>query len=124
MLENFLTSNTAYFHGNLNATSISSGIIRSKNPCAEITLDRPREMILRPWTDPVVDFWSGIDKVIFNEPATIILWKDGTKTVVKAVDEPFDREKGFAMAVLKKMAGNKGNYFNKVKRWTKDDKID
>ena len=121
MLENFLTSNTAYFHGDLNATSISAGTIRSKNPCAEITLDRPREMILRPWADPVVDFWSGIDKVIFNEPATIILWKDGTKTVVKAVDEPFDREKGFAMAVLKKMAGNKGNYFNKVKRWVKTD---
>lgn len=121
MLENFLTSNTAYFQGNLNATSISSGIVRTKNPCAEIILDRPRETILRPWADPVVDFWSGIDKVIFNEPATIILWKDGTKTVVKAVDEPFDREKGFAMAVLKKMAGNKGNYFNKVKRWVKTD---
>ena len=120
MLENFLTSNTAYFQGNLNATSISSGILRSTNPCAEIILDRPRETILRPWADPVVDFWSGIDKVIFNEPATIILWKDGTKTVVKAVDEPFDREKGFAMAVLKKMAGNKGNYFNKVKRWTNE----
>ncbi len=121
MLENFLTSNTAYFHGDLNATSISAGTIRSKNPCAEITLDRPRETLLRPWTYPIVDFWSGIDKVIFNEPATIILWKDGTKTVVKAIDEPFDREKGFAMAVLKKMAGNKGNYFNKVKRWVKTD---
>jgi hypothetical protein len=121
MLENFLTSNTAYSYKFSNGTSISAGTIRDTNPCAEIILDRPREMILRPWTDPVVDFWSGIDKVIFNEPATIILWKDGTKTVVKAVDEPFDREKGFAMAVLKKMAGNKGNYFNKVKRWVKTD---
>jgi len=26
----------------------------------------------------------GIKKVIFNEPATIVLWDDGTKTVVKA----------------------------------------
>ena len=122
MLENFLTSDTAYYYGYSNGTSISTGTIRSVNPCGEISLSAPRETILRPWTDPVVDFWSGIDKVIFNEPATIILWKDGTKTVVKVQDgEPFDKEKGFAMAVLKKMAGNKGNYFNKVKRWVKND---
>lgn len=121
MLENFLTSNTAYSYEFSNGMSISAGAIRGKNPYAEITLDRPREMLLRPSADLIGDFWSGIDKVIFNEPATIILWKDGTKTVVKAVDEPFDREKGFAMAVLKKMAGNKGNYFNKVKRWVKTD---
>lgn len=52
-----------------------------------------------------------IEKVIFNEPATIILWKDGTKTVVQAQDgEPFDKEKGLAMAFMKKVCGNKGNY--------------
>ena len=125
MLEIFSMSDTAYFRGGLTETSISAGAMRGTNPCAEIPLSPPREMILRPWADPVVDFWSGIDKVIFNEPATIILWKDGTKTVVKVQDgEPFDKEKGFAMAVLKKMAGNKGNYFNKVKRWVKNDEID
>lgn len=124
MLENFLTSNTAYSYGYSSGTSISAGTIRGTNPCGGISLSAPREMILRPWADTVIDFWSGIDKVIFNEPATIILWKDGTKTVVKAVDEPFDREKGFAMAVLKKMAGNKGNYFNKVKRWVKNGETD
>ena len=126
MLEIFSTSDPRYSLSYSSGTSISAGTIKtraisSKNPCAEITLDRPREALLRPWTYPIIDFWGGIDKVIFNEPATVILWKDGTKTVVKAIDEPFDREKGFAMAVLKKMAGNKGNYFNKVKRWVKTD---
>lgn len=58
-----------------------------------------------------------IDKVIFNEPATIVLWKDGSKTVVKAgKDEYFDKEKGLAMAISKKVLGNKGNYFNTFKK--------
>lgn len=58
-----------------------------------------------------------IDKVIFNAPATIVFWKDGTKTVVKAgKDEYFDKEKGLAMAISKKVLGNKGNYYNTFKK--------
>lgn len=59
-----------------------------------------------------------ISKVIFNDPATIVFWADGTKTIVKAVNEPFDKEKGLAMAICKKIFGNKGNYFNVIKEWT------
>lgn len=44
-----------------------------------------------------------IERVIFNDPATIVFWTDGTKTVVKTHDEPFDPEKGIAMALVKKM---------------------
>lgn len=55
-------------------------------------------------------------KIIFNGPATIVFWKDGTKTVVKAENEEFDPEKGVAMAYLKKFLGNKGNYFNTIKK--------
>lgn len=58
-----------------------------------------------------------IKKVIFNDPATIVIWYDGTKTVVKAHDEEFDPEKGLAMAISKKFFGNKGNYFNEFKKW-------
>lgn len=61
-----------------------------------------------------------IKKVIFNNPATIVLWADDTKTVVKAENEDFDPEKGLAMAIAKKAFGNKGSYFNKIKRWTND----
>lgn len=60
-----------------------------------------------------------IDKVIFNEPATIVFWKDGTKTVVKATNEEFDPEKGLAMAISKKALGNKHDYYNVFKRWLK-----
>lgn len=59
-----------------------------------------------------------IKNVIFNSPATIVYWVDGTKTVVKAQDEPFDPEKGIVMAIAKKAFGNSGNYFNRVKKWT------
>ena len=54
-----------------------------------------------------------IQKVIFNAPATIVFWKDGTKTVVKAQKgDKFDPEKGLAMAFAKRALGDKGNYYN------------
>lgn len=62
-----------------------------------------------------------IKKVIFNDPATIVIWSDGTKTVVKRQDdEPFDKEKGLAMAIAKKTFGNKGNYYNVFKRFLEE----
>jgi hypothetical protein len=62
-----------------------------------------------------------IKDVIFNDPATIVFWNDGTKTVVKAENEPFDREKGLAMAISKKFLGNKGNYFQTFKKFIKEE---
>jgi hypothetical protein len=61
-----------------------------------------------------------IQKVIFNDPVTIVYWSDGTKTVVRATNEKFDQEKGLAMAISKKAFGNKGNYFNNIKKWVND----
>lgn len=59
-----------------------------------------------------------IKNVIFNDPATIVFWEDGTKTVVKCQDgDEFDPEKGLAMAIAKKAYGNKGSYYNKMKKW-------
>ena len=60
-----------------------------------------------------------IKNLIFNPPATIVFWTDGTKTVVKCQNhEEFDPEKGLAMAFFKKMHGNKGRYFEEIKKWT------
>lgn len=59
-----------------------------------------------------------IDKVIFNDPATIVKWKDGTKTVVKVQDgEQFDPMVGLAMCISKKAMGNQGNYFEVFKKY-------
>ena len=63
-----------------------------------------------------------IKKVIFNYPATIVLWSDGSKTVVKCQDgDVYDPEKGLAMAISKKALGNKGNYCNEFKKWLPED---
>lgn len=59
-----------------------------------------------------------LKKVIYNDPATIAFWSDGTKTIVKAQPgDIFDPEKGLAMVIAKKACGNTGNYYNGFKRW-------
>ena len=63
-----------------------------------------------------------ITRVIFNKPATIVFWSDGTKTVVKLQNnekgkpvEKYDKEKGLAMCIAKKALGNKSNFNNTFK---------
>lgn len=59
-----------------------------------------------------------IQKVIFNAPATIVFWKDGTKTVVQAQKgDKFDPEKGLAMAIAKRALSDKGNYYNVFRKY-------
>lgn len=63
-----------------------------------------------------------ITNVIFNPPATIVFWSDKTKTVVKCdyEHEPYDPEKGLAMAISRKMLGdNKREYYNTFLHWLK-----
>ncbi len=44
-----------------------------------------------------------IDRIIFNNPSTVVFWTDGTKTVVTAMDgDEFSKEYGLAMAIAKK----------------------
>ena len=58
-----------------------------------------------------------IRKVIFNDPATVVLWSDGTKTVVKCgPNDIFDKEKGLAMAIVKKMASNDSRFHKIFKK--------
>lgn len=48
-----------------------------------------------------------VDRIIFNNPATIVFWKDGTKTVVKvAEDTEFNHYWGFCSALAIKMFGS------------------
>ena len=51
----------------------------------------------------------GIRRVIFNNPATIVFWEDGTKSVVKtSPNDKFDKEKAILWAFcLKKSSGTK-----------------
>ena len=64
-----------------------------------------------------------IKDVIFSDPATVVFWDDNTKTVVKTRGgEKYDKEKGLAMAIIKKITGNTSNYYNIFKEWCGDEK--
>ena len=95
---------------------------------------KPEESILdslrySTWADRVMEEASkkkeaatmtaaSIKKVIFNPPATVVYWSDGSKTVVKCnVKDNFDPEKGLAMAVAKRCAGNHGAYYAEIRHW-------
>lgn len=53
------------------------------------------------------------ERIEFHDPATIVFWNDGTKTVVKARHgDKFDKEKGLAMAIAKKVMGNTNKYYD------------
>lgn len=55
---------------------------------------------------------SGIKKLIFQKYYTIVIWTDGEKTIVKCSEENFDREKGLAMAICKRVLDR--NKFKKL----------
>lgn len=53
------------------------------------------------------NFIYAINKVIYHNPATIVLWADGTKTTAKVVaNETYDPEKGLLLCALKKLRGS------------------
>lgn len=65
-----------------------------------------------------------IKNVIFNNPATIVFWADGTKTVVKCEHEEFDPEKGLAMAIVKKVMADNHSYYNEIfKKWLPKEEV-
>lgn len=57
-------------------------------------------------------------KIIFNGPATIVFWDDGTKTVVKCTErETFDYEKGVALCYMKRLLGNNNSFKHVFKKF-------
>ena len=66
-----------------------------------------------------------IKNVIFSGPCTIVQWSDGDKTIVRCENEDFDKEKGLAMAIVKKFFGtnkNKTDYYDIFKKWIQEEK--
>lgn len=58
--------------------------------------------------------------VIFNNPATIVCWNDGTKTVVKCQPgDVFSAETGLTTAMLKKYMGNDNTFNRVINEWLK-----
>jgi hypothetical protein len=60
-------------------------------------------------------------KVIFNGPATIVMWEDGTKTIVKkSENDTDDREKAVMYAILKKEFGSRAKMNRYLKQFLKE----
>lgn len=91
-----------------------------------MAIDYSRQSMEQAKKNDIVKFGMrnvSIRKVIFNDPATVVLWSDGTKTVVKCgPEDKFDTEKGLAMAIVKKMAGNNNRFHKVFKQYTKKKK--
>lgn len=59
-----------------------------------------------------------ITNVHFNEPMTIVIWNDGTKTIVKCQEgDTYSKETGLALCIAKKALGNMPNFNNVFKKW-------
>lgn len=69
-------------------------------------------------TKPRTTYIPEITKVHFNDPMTIVLWDDGTKTMVKCQEgDTFSKETGLALCIAKKSLGNMPNFNNIFKKW-------
>lgn len=56
-----------------------------------------------------------IKKVVFNGPATIVFWTDGTKTIVKCAEgDKYDRKVALLYAIAKKKFGNNSRVHKEI----------
>lgn len=97
------------------------------DPIAELTVDMhpfnqiPAAVVIHntgvptpPPKSKVKPIIPDIKHVIFNYPATIVFWDDGTKTVVKCKEgDQWDPHAGISAAISKKFFGNQ------VSKWVK-----
>lgn len=64
-----------------------------------------------------VNLENEISSVTFNDPATIVFWKDGTKTVTKCrKGDTFNKETGLAMCIIRRLCNNR-NYNSVFKKY-------
>lgn len=65
-------------------------------------------------TKPTPRYFEPVN-VIYNDPATIVFWDDGSKTVIKCLDgDVYSEEAGFALCFMKKHTGNDNRIFHRI----------
>lgn len=91
--------------------TVEDYVCHGVNVSKRVANEEPKELYF-PWDIRTVK------KVIFNDPATIVFWSDGSKTVVKcSFNDIYDPEKGMAMAFVKKMFGNDNSFHKLFTKW-------
>jgi hypothetical protein len=94
---------------------ITGGIARQTDPLTFSLQDVAKESLYRACK---FNTCPHIDRVLYHNPATIVYWTDGTKTVVQCHDgDTYDREKGLLLCVAKRLYGNKGAYNDVLREW-------
>ena len=59
-----------------------------------------------------------IKKAYFNDPVTVVIWADGTKTIVRCQEgDVYSKETGLALCIAKKALGNKPNFNDVFHKW-------
>ena len=87
------------------------------------TLDRKTALIVDDLVPAKTQYIPAIKNVYFNDPMTVVIWEDGTKTMVKCQDgDTYSEEVGLAVCISKKALGNKGNFNNVFKKWMPEPK--
>ena len=94
-------------------------ITSSSDPNLEIVLD---STILNSYLNDNIKI-PEVDRIIYNDPVTIVFWKDGTKTKVRcAKDAVFDKYNGFLAALGIKIYGNNSKLQKMIKALEFDQK--
>lgn len=64
-----------------------------------------------------------IKNAYFNDPVTVVMWEDGTKTMVRCQNgDVYSPETGLALCIAKKALGNMPNFNNVFKKWISETK--
>ena len=96
-----------------NTTKSLSKYIRDLHNDYPIDEVKPRETYL-----------PEIKNAYFNNPTTVVLWEDGTKTVVKCQEgDVYSAETGLALCIAKKAMGNMPNFNNVFRKWIPDNTV-
>lgn len=60
--------------------------------------------------------------VIFNDPATVVVWADGVKTVVRCQKgDVYDKRTGLLLCIAKRSFGNGGVYNDILDKYAPED---
>lgn len=67
---------------------------------------------------------SMIADVIFNDPATIVMWADGAKTVVRCQEgDTYDKRTGLLLCIAKRSFGNGGVYNDILNKYAPEEPL-
>lgn len=88
-------------------TCVTIDPLDNKSQIAKLVESRPVGYAKKVVGLKFKDILDDIDQVIFNEPATIVTFKDGSKVCVKASEhDTFCKEIGLVYAIIKRLYAN------------------